>query len=729
MRFLVLRTLQQSELGWFGEVRRSGRETSRQRALNFDAPIVERVFPTARRDSTVHVQLARRCDDGQVRTFPQALRRQHKNWRLAGDKVDDRRFGAVAPGDLLVMTVDASCSPPRGSFEVVPSAGAAARRLLSRPEAAGLGVSGIVALYETEAGDLFRLVQEIDPDLFPLTEAQLPDAPTPPTGRPPLLAPPRASRTMHFVARFGHNLQVAVADLVDNSIAARASTVTIRYPQPGSLETAAGGGWLSLHDDGEGMNATELARAMEFGAEREYGERDLGKFGIGMKAASLSQARVLTVASRRADSEVSVLRWDRDHVDRVREWELLQPELAEWERELLLAPLAERAGTVVLWGKMVPPRSVERRGRRLAADVPDDAYGQSLHDLELHLGMVFHRFLTGETATRRQVEITLNARPIPPWDPFVRDNRHTRKLDAISETVVGLGDRDCPVVVVPYVLPHKNQFTSEREFRRAGYDGRWNERQGFYIYRADRLLQAGGWSGIWTSDEHNKLLRVALSFDPELDDAFDVNTAKMSVSLPPILARALKGHLDDARKQAGKRYREEGKRTPPAPPPSGGTTTPPPGGGATPPPSPPGVSPPPSPPVGVVTPPPPGPPNPPAAPTPGVGPTPAPPAPAPTSPPATATTRVARTARLVYDNLGDDRPWRVDRDLARNQIVRVNRTHPFGATLATNLPAEHAGAGLLAGLVAALDEAAGADPEARRQFYEALTPRLSVAKE
>ncbi|HNC99544.1 MAG TPA: ATP-binding protein, partial [Myxococcota bacterium] len=323
------------------------------------------------------------------------------------------------------------------------------------------------------------------------------------------------------------------------------------------------GGYIAFTDDGRGMDRATLVEAMKFGSQRDYGARDLGRFGIGLKAASFSQARCLTVASRTASSDITVLRWDRDHVEATGRWEVLQPQLNEAEREVLLEPLAERAGTVVLWTKLRPRVATERRGKRV--DGPDGGYGRAMEDLVLHLGMVFHRFLTGTTRSQRRVAISMNCNDIPAWDPFLREHGDTQQSTAFSELVPCPGtDRQYPVTLEAWILPH-TKMLSPAEKERAGQYGRWNELQGFYIYRADRIIQAGGWCDLWTPEEHKKLLRVALDFDPELDAAFDVHAAKMSVTLPVPLAERLDKKLQDARRDADTRFRKEGKEEKPAP--------------------------------------------------------------------------------------------------------------------------------------------------------------------
>lgn len=354
-------------------------------------------------------------------------------------------------------------------------------------------------------------------------------------------------------------------------------------------------------------------------------------------------------------------------------------------------PLAERPGTVVLWDRVLPPRAVRRRSRRVTDPaIPDDAYGRALHDLSLHLSMVFHRFLQGRTRSRRRVELYLNGRQVEPWDPFLPGHAKTLALSGFAENLPGPGDVDCPVTGRPVVLPHKAQFDDDTAWRSAGYDGQWNQRQGLYIYRADRLIQAGGWCDIWQRDEHTKLLRVALAFDPELDDLFEINAAKMSVTLPPLLARSLRDHLKEPRKLARRRYSEQGAGRSRRRRSRGGAAT-----VAPPPPATPPIAPASKDPVAT-------------QPTtlPAGSPPPPTPVVAPPSPPSSHTGGVP--PRLIHDNRDGVQPWVVEPTLVGGRDVRLDRTNSLGQRIARAMPSNHPAATLLAALIVALEDALGA---------------------
>jgi len=173
-------------------------------------------------------------------------------------------------------------------------------------------------------------------------------------------------------------------------------------------------------------------------------------------------------------------------------------------------------------------------------------------DLEAHLGMVFHRFLSGEMRGRR-LNILINGNKVQPWDPFCRGERETTAKDSFifdveEENISG------EVLFEPFVLPREDEFSSADAWRAAGGPAKWNQQQGFYIYRAGRMIQSGGWSNLRAPDEHIKLARIAVSFSPVLDEAFKINVAKMRVQLPSQIRDELRKEIAQVIKSARQRY-------------------------------------------------------------------------------------------------------------------------------------------------------------------------------
>jgi hypothetical protein len=367
---------------------------------------------------------------------------------------------------------------------------------------------------------------------------------------------PGAKRLIKSLRDMGYDFTTAVADVVDNSIEAKSSVVRIDVIWDGVNSH------VVIADNGTGMSGATLREAMRFGAERDYDTEDLGKFGLGMKTASMSQCTRLTVASRQNEkrADISAYCWDIDHVSDTNRWEIL-PVATQSLAPEIRQHLKETTGTVVIW---------ENLDRILGFKLPEGEFARKhlmamCRELEEHLAMVFHRFLAGEVRGKK-LAIYINNNKIVPWDPFARSESGTQKLDSVTIRVSGESAKS-DIVIEPFILPAQSKFSSNEAHARASGPNKWNRQQGFYIYRADRMIQSGGWSNIRTLDEHLKLARVALSFSPKIDDAFKINVAKMRVVLPASVREDIARAISPATSLANKIYRNAEKGvTAPLPP-------------------------------------------------------------------------------------------------------------------------------------------------------------------
>lgn len=359
---------------------------------------------------------------------------------------------------------------------------------------------------------------------------------------------PSARKLMDSLRDIGYDLPSAVADLVDNSIDAGAENVDVTFGGEGA------GAWVRIADDGMGMSPSELDEAMRYGSERTYSSSALGHFGLGLKTGSLSQCRRLTVATRRRlKGRIAVRRWDLDVVAERDSWDLESPPRAELPRHLL-EPLQESTGTVVLW---------EHLDRILAFRNPDGAASRRAlesmaAEVATHLGMVFHRFITGEwTDGEAFVNVAVNGAPVTAWDPFAREERRTKVLRRQTIELPLEGGRRAKLRVSPFVLPAQNEFSSPEAHQLAAGPNRWNRQQGFYVYRRDRLIQSGGWNRIRTLDEHAKLARIAIDLPVGHEDLFGINVAKMSIVIPEAARPPLRTIASSVVQEAQRKYRDQ----------------------------------------------------------------------------------------------------------------------------------------------------------------------------
>jgi hypothetical protein len=171
--------------------------------------------------------------------------------------------------------------------------------------------------------------------------------------------------------------------------------------------------------------------------------------------------------------------------------------------------------------------------------------------------MVFHKFLSGEVGTEPLV-ITVNGQKLVPWDPFARAEPATQELvEQVFEIEHGYAAGE--VTLRRFVLPGRDQFSSPAEFERMSGPLKWNRQQGLYTYRAGRLIQWGGWAGVRSIDEHTKLARASVEFDTDLDDAFNINVAKMRVALPSQLRHMIERPINEICSLADDLYRKTPK--------------------------------------------------------------------------------------------------------------------------------------------------------------------------
>lgn len=575
MKFTILRLLTHSELGMFHEYRRQGKERAKQRSINFDRDVVDKVFPSAKYPDTIAITCRRLEDEGTVVEIASWLKRQHKNWRFEGDCPKSSFYSFVEPGVLLAMVIDASTTPANASWVVIPADHPARTSILGHGESARLGKSAMIALYGDEGQHCQAVLSDHFPQLFKEIETvSVTSQKENDNDRDDDDAAPDPIGLFMILARAGHSLPSAVADLVDNSLSHGAREIDISFPNPN-----AGGRWMCIRDDGTGMTPSGLRNAMKIGYQREYQHGDLGKFGYGLKGAAWSQADRLTVVSRAVGNESTTFTWDKDHLAKTRRWELLSDPIAP---EHASAVDIGDSGTAVLLTQMRP--SLEP-----AKGSEDSAYSQELAAIKLHLELVFHRYLEGKARGREKVVIRLNDDVLrannPMGHPLTKEyDQHCIKLPGASP------DKTPALYVRAYVTPNEAEFEEyikdlpprEKlvERQRHSLNGRANDAQGLYFYRLDRLIKWGGWEDLFAKDEHTKLIRVAVDFDRLADEQLQVDISKQLIRLPFAITKPLGELIKDSRAAARLRYKKEkpastpklgGKTVSPASTPAGGT--------------------------------------------------------------------------------------------------------------------------------------------------------------
>lgn len=360
-------------------------------------------------------------------------------------------------------------------------------------------------------------------------------------------APPHAGSMLESLRGLGYAPATALADLIDNSIAANSSEVSIQFEWAGPQS------WVRIVDDGDGMDDAALEAGMRLGARDPRAERaatDLGRFGLGLKTASFSQARRLTVASKQKDGAAACLRWDLDLIGQEpgAEWPLFEG--AAPGSEHLIAQLDHiEHGTVVLW---------ENLDRIVTDGFKSTDMIELMERVDAHLAMTFHRLLEGQ---QPELRLLLNGQPIRPWDPFLTGHP-SKALESPEYRIV----HTTGVTAQCHVLPHRDMLKSSEQESAAGPAG-WTQQEGFYVYRNRRLLLAGGWLGLgdggkpWPRDEAHRLARIRLDIPNSADADWKINVLKSTASPPVRLRSQLHRLASETRNTARKVFAHRGHIT------------------------------------------------------------------------------------------------------------------------------------------------------------------------
>lgn len=347
---------------------------------------------------------------------------------------------------------------------------------------------------------------------------------------------PTADVLMTSMRAMGYSFEAAVADVIDNSISANASLIEIGFPY--NPEES----YITISDNGCGMDPEELFDAMKYGSQaKAFGRSadDLGRFGLGLKSASLSQCRRLSVVSKK-NGKKSALIWDLDTVVRERDWTILECTPDETERIRNSSWLDDKeSGTVVVWEVF----------DQLEKEVGSTAIFSELQRLEEatsnYLSLIFHRYLNkrpGEKAAR--VRMRINQHTLTGLDPFLVGHKKTtirREIDIAIPDSEGI---ERHVFATPFILPFQKDMTKE-DMKLIGGIEDYRTKQGFYIYRNERLIIWGTWFGR-PKGELTKHARIRVDIPNTLDDLWNIDIKKQHAKIPAIIKNRLTKAIDEA---------------------------------------------------------------------------------------------------------------------------------------------------------------------------------------
>ena len=345
---------------------------------------------------------------------------------------------------------------------------------------------------------------------------------------------PVAPTLMGSLRSMGYSFESAVADVIDNSISAHATFVKVLFPTNPLDPTAVG-----ILDDGEGMSDEKLFEAMRYGSmasETERDEDDLGRFGMGMKAASLSQCRNLTVVSY-SQGIRSAYTWDYDYIRKQQKWIIQELTSQEIDKLPYVSQITEQAkGTLVIWSDF------DVLSKSSDGQVYETLVGLK-KSLDKALALIFHRFLSITGSAKLKIQI--NNQGVKPLDPFLE--RHPKTLSK-KERTIAINDSkgvERLIHIKPFVLPFATNLSDNDKNLIGGIEN-LRVKQGFYVYRNNRLIIWGTWFGMKQRAELTKNARIRVDIPNTLDDIWGIDIKKQNASIPKRILNQLRKTVLDA---------------------------------------------------------------------------------------------------------------------------------------------------------------------------------------
>lgn len=363
----------------------------------------------------------------------------------------------------------------------------------------------------------------------------------------PIEHPPRPAAIAESMRDIGYSFPSALADIVDNCISAEASHIDIQF------RWNHGEPIIAILDDGHGMSQDVLLEAMRPGTKGPATERsrtDLGRFGLGLKTASFSQCRRLSVFSRASgEGKLSGFRWDLDLIAATERW-ALEPLHPESPSDVPFLDQLGPSGTLVLWEKI--DRLVDK-----TSVLKEEIFNEHISDARRHLELVFHRFLApmADEKGERKIRISLNNLDLEPFDPFFPTSPARQVLPAETMSIDGQD-----IKIQPYILPHHSRVSAD-DYRKYGGAEGYAHSQGFYVYRNRRLIDYGTWFRLARRQEATRLARVRIDIPNTLDHLWGIDVRKSRATPPGIIRQRLRRIIGRITSSAGRVYTGRGKKS------------------------------------------------------------------------------------------------------------------------------------------------------------------------
>ena len=325
---------------------------------------------------------------------------------------------------------------------------------------------------------------------------------------------PNISSFIKSLRDIGYTFEVAVADILDNSVFAQSQNIEITSMLHNEM-------FLSILDDGFGMNKSTLKEAMRLSTNDPENERDnldLGRFSLGLKTASWSQCELMTVISKTSSSEINAMQWDLEKIGRLNKWaanNLDESDLVKLfetiDDDLQFQKLKQqKSGTLVIWQKLDRFES--------------ESLSRKLEELNAHLSLVFHRFLDG-TSKVNKINISINETKLIAFNPFHKSTAKQTEIYKVNGKNVS---------VQGHILPAFNsKKTNPEEYLRYATSDGYSRSQGCYLYRANRIISYASWWKIVPSQDANQLVRFKIDIENNQDKEWGISVTKAGFGITP----------------------------------------------------------------------------------------------------------------------------------------------------------------------------------------------------
>lgn len=347
------------------------------------------------------------------------------------------------------------------------------------------------------------------------------------------IVPPNVGNFIDSLREIGYSTEVAVADLIDNSVTANSSVIKIYAIIKPQVTFA-------ILDNGKGMSEEALVEAMRLASMNRKDIRDkddLGRFGLGLKTASFSQCRKLTVLTKK-DGSISSRQWDLDFIASKNEWLLISP---DENKNLPLYNEFEQLekGTLVVWDEI--------------DKIPPPNFSEMIDKLRNHLSLVFHKFLEGSVSGKK-LKIYINNNPLIPFNPFNLNHPATQQIGSEKINIY-----DSSVMVQPFILPHHSKI-SKQEYDLYATEEGYSRSQGFYLYRQHRIIIYGTWWGLHKAVDAHKLIRIRIDIPNTMDDHWGIDVKKSIARPADGIKKDLRRIISQIVEKGARPYSSRGKR-------------------------------------------------------------------------------------------------------------------------------------------------------------------------